>query len=207
MAANQVQDQRPDMEAMAFHHAKRAQLVRAALVGANDGLLSMTSKMMADGAAKMDGKTIILTGVAGLVGGAGIVAIGELVSGYILCDIKMVQLKREGRTENMGDEELEAEMKKLPIPWQEAGVSALSFAVGAFVPLLGAAFFKDYGVRVRVGVVIGVVSCALFGFGGLCALLCKAPVVKSSLRMLVGGWLAMGLLFGLTKLVARSTGL
>jgi VIT1/CCC1 family predicted Fe2+/Mn2+ transporter len=205
MAANQVQDQRSDMEAMAFHHAKRAQLVRAALVGANDGLLSMTSKMMADGAAKMDGKTIILAGVAGLVGGAGIVAIGELVSGYLLRDIKMVQLKREGRTENMGDEELEAEMKKLPIPWQEAGVSALSFAVGAFVPLLGAAFFKDYGVR--VGVVIGVVSCALFGFGGLCALLCKAPVVKSSLRMLVGGWLAMGLLFGLTKLVAGSTGL
>jgi len=72
------------------------------------------------------------------------------------------------------------------------------------VPLLGAAFVKDYVVR--VGVVIGVVSFALLGFGWLGAVLGKAPAVKSSLRVLVGGWLAMGLTFGLTKLVG-STGL
>lgn len=74
--------------------------------------------------------------------------------------------------------------------------------MGALVPLLGAAFVKDYAVR--VGVVIAVVSLALLAFGGLGALLGKAPVVKSSLRVLIGGWLAMGLTYGLTKLVGSA---
>ncbi|GLT53173.1 hypothetical protein SLA2020_264630 [Shorea laevis] len=159
---------------------------------------------MGVGAVKKDVKTMILTGIAGLVAGACSMAIGELVSVYSQYDIEMAQMKREGRTENMGAGELEAEKEKLPNPWQAAGASAVAFSVGALVPLLGAAFVKDYVVR--VGVVIGVVSFALLGFGWLGALLGKAPAVKSSLRVLVGGWIAMGLTFGLTKLVG-STGL
>jgi VIT1/CCC1 family predicted Fe2+/Mn2+ transporter len=213
MAANQArafdvegqgQLQEAEGEIKVFDYAKRAQWLRAAVLGANDGLLSTASLMMGVGAVKKDVKTMILTGIAGLVAGACSMAIGELVSVYSQYDIEMAQMKREGRTESMGAEELEAEKEKLPNPWQAAGASALAFSVGALVPLLGAAFVKDYVVR--VGVVIGVVSFALLGFGWLGAVLGKAPAVKSSLRVLVGGWLAMGLTFGLTKLVG-STGL
>jgi len=211
MAANQTkafdvegQVQEGEEEIKVFDYAKRAQWLRAAVLGANDGLLSTASLMMGVGAVKKDVKTMILTGIAGLVAGACSMAIGELVSVYSQYDIEMAQMKREGRTESMGAKELEAEKEKLPNPWQAAGASALAFSVGALVPLLGAAFVKDYVVR--VGVVIGVVSFALLGFGWLGAVLGKAPAVKSSLRVLVGGWLAMGLTFGLTKLVG-STGL
>ncbi|MCI32730.1 vacuolar iron transporter-like protein, partial [Trifolium medium] len=69
----------------------------------------------------------------------------------------------------------------------------------AVVPLLGAAFVKDY--KVRLGVVFGVVSFALFVFGGLSGVIGKAPLVKPCLRVLIGGWLAMFLTFGLAKLV------
>jgi VIT1/CCC1 family predicted Fe2+/Mn2+ transporter len=191
-------------EIKVFDYAKRAQWLRAAVLGANDGLLSTASLMMGVGAVKKDVKIMILTGIAGLVAGACSMAIGELVSVYSQYDIEMSQMKREGRTENMGAKELEAEKEKLPNPWQAAGASALAFSVGALVPLLGAAFVKDYGVR--VGVVIGVVSFALLGFGWLGAVLGKAPALKASLRVLLGGWLAMALTFGLTKLVG-STGL
>ncbi|KAE8009120.1 hypothetical protein FH972_005573 [Carpinus fangiana] len=191
-------------EIKVFDYAKRAQWLRAAVLGANDGLLSTASLMMGVGAVKKDVKTMILIGIAGLVAGACSMAIGELVSVYSQYDIEMSQMKREGRTENMGAKELEAEKEKLPNPWQAAGASALAFSVGALVPLLGAAFVKDYGVR--VGVVIGVVSFALLGFGWLGAVLGKAPALKASLRVLLGGWLAMALTFGLTKLVG-STGL
>ncbi|RYR35625.1 hypothetical protein Ahy_A10g050759 isoform C [Arachis hypogaea] len=115
--------------------------------------------MMGVGAVKQDVKTMILTGVAGLVAGACSMAIGEFVSVYSQYDI------------------------------------------GALVPLLAAAFIKDY--KVRLAVVVAVVSLALLVFGGVGAVLGKAPFVKSSLRVLIGGWLAMAVTFGLTKLAGH----
>ncbi|KAF7803678.1 vacuolar iron transporter-like protein 4-like [Senna tora] len=147
--------------------------------------------MMGVGAVRKDVKTMILTGVAGLVAGACSMAIGEFVSVYSQYDMELAQLVREGSDESDKD--------KLPNPFHAAVASALAFAVGAAVPLLGAAFVRDY--KVRLGVVVGVVSVALLVFGGLSAVLGKAPMVKSCLRVLIGGWLAMGLTFGLTKCV------
>ena len=57
-------------EIKVFDYAKRAQWLRAAVLGANDGLLSTASLMMGVGAIKKDVKTMILTGIAGLVAGA-----------------------------------------------------------------------------------------------------------------------------------------
>ncbi|KAL5569845.1 hypothetical protein UlMin_026420 [Ulmus minor] len=161
-------------------YAARAQWLRAAVLGANDGLLSTASLMIGVGAVKKDKKMMILTGIAGMVAGACSMAIGEFVSVYSQYDI-------------------ESQKEKLPSPYKAAWASALAFAVGALVPLLGASFVTDY--KVRLGVVIAAVSFALLGFGALGAFLGKAPPVTSSLRVLVGGWIAMAVTFGLTKLV------
>ncbi|OIV96361.1 hypothetical protein TanjilG_09788 [Lupinus angustifolius] len=170
-------------------YAKRAQWLRAAVLGANDGLLSTASLMMGVGAVKKDSKTMIIAGVAGLIGGACSMAIGELVSVYSQYDIELAQMEREGDT---------SDKDKLPNPFQASIASAIAFATGAMVPLLGAAFVKDY--KTRLGVVVAVVSVALVVFGWLGAVLGKAPLVRSSLRVLIGGWFAMALTFGLTKL-------
>ncbi|XP_030549940.2 vacuolar iron transporter homolog 4-like [Rhodamnia argentea] len=183
---------------------KRAQWHRAAVLGANDGLLSTASLMMGVGAVHRDVKTMAITGVAGLVAGACSMAIGELVSVYSRYDIEVAQIKREAMNKALGAEEMGARKEKLPSPWQAAGASAPAFAMGALVPILAAVFIKEY--KVRVAVVIVAVSVALFGFGGLSAVLGKARVVKSASRVLLGGWLAMGITFGLTKLIG-STGL
>ncbi|XP_027338082.1 vacuolar iron transporter homolog 4-like [Abrus precatorius] len=179
-------------EVKSFDYAKRAQWLRAAVLGANDGLLSTASLMMGVGAVRKDVKSMMLTGIAGLVAGACSMAIGEFVSVYSQYDIELAQMKREGKVDQQQKE-------KLPNPYYAAFASALAFALGAGVPLLGAAFVKDY--KVRLGVVVAVVSLALLVFGGFGAFLGKAPFVKSSLRVLIGGWLAMALTFGLTKLV------
>lgn len=188
-----MQIDQQNVEVEIVDYSKRAQWLRAAVLGANDGLLSTSSLMMGIGAVHQDAKSMILTGIAGLVAGACSMAIGEFVSVYSQYDIEMAQIKRESATE------IEEKRKKLPSPLQAAGASAFAFAIGAIVPLLGAVFVKDY--RVRLGVVVSVVSFALLGFGGLGAYLGKAPLLKSSLRVLIGGWLAMGVTFGLTKLV------
>ena len=51
----------------AFDYSKRSQWLRAAVLGANDGLLSTAAPMMRIGAVRKDNKTTILTGIAGLV--------------------------------------------------------------------------------------------------------------------------------------------
>ncbi|KAL2342137.1 hypothetical protein Fmac_010077 [Flemingia macrophylla] len=183
-------DQEAQREEKGFDYAKRAQWLRAAVLGANDGLLSTASLMMGVGAVSKDVKTMMLTGVAGLVAGACSMAIGEFVSVYSQYDIELSQMKREGKMD---------EIEKLPNPYYAAFASALAFALGAGVPLLGAAFVKSY--KARLGVVVAVVTLALIVFGDLAAILGKAPRLKSTLRVLIGGWMAMAVTFGLTKLV------
>lgn len=66
------------------------------------------------------------------------------------------------------------------------------------MPLFGVSFIREY--KIRLGVIVGVVSLVLLGFGVLAAALGKAPMIKSSLRVLFWGWLAMGITFSFTKL-------
>ncbi|WCJ41505.1 Vacuolar iron transporter (VIT) family protein [Euphorbia peplus] len=195
----------PNLEIEVLDYSKRAQWLRAAVLGANDGLLSTTSLMVGVGAVRKDPKTMIITGIAGLLAGAFSMAIGEFVSVYSQYDTEMAQLKREMKSRNMQLGEIEAKKKEIPSPLQAAGASAFAFAIGAVIPLMGACFVKSYGVR--VGVVIGLASLALLGFGWLGAVLGRTPVVKSSFRILVGGWLAMGITYGLTKAIGSVTGI
>lgn len=185
-------------------YSKRAQWLRAAVLGANDGLVSTASLMMGVGAVKQDIKAMILTGFAGLVAGACSMAIGEFVSVYSQVDIEVAQMKRdkERGSRREREEEEEEEKESLPNPLQAGAASALAFSVGAMVPLLAASFIREY--KVRVGVVLCAVTVALVGFGWLGAVLGKAPTLRASGRVLIGGWLAMAITFGLTKLIGSS---
>lgn len=186
---HQVAEEEEDL----FDYTTRAQWLRAAVLGANDGLVSTASLMMGVGAVKHDVKAMVLTGFAGLVAGACSMAIGEFVSVYSQLDIEVAQRKRENVREDEKDEKEEG----LPNPLQAALASALAFSVGAMVPLLAASFIQEY--KVRVGLVVAAVTMALAVFGWLGAFLGGAPVVRASLRVLLGGWLAMAITFGLTK--------
>lgn len=196
-----------DLEIEFINYSKRAQWLRAAVLGANDGLISTASLMMGIGAVHTDVKTMVLFGIVGLMSGAASMALGEFVSVYSQYDIELAQLKRELLGEKKGNNnknEFDAKKKDLPSPIKAALASAFAFAAGAFVPLLAAAFIKNY--HLRLGMVVGTVSMALIGFGGVGAYLGRAPLVKSSARVVVGGWLAMGITFGFTKLIGTKTG-
>lgn len=189
-----------------FDYSKRSQWLRAAVLGANDGLVSTASIMMGVGAVKHDIKAMILSGFAGLVAGACSMAIGEFVSVYSQLDIEVAQRKREKergqRRVRDPEEDTNEEKESLPNPLQAAAASALAFSVGAMVPLLAASFIREY--KVRLGVIVAAVTFALVVFGWLGAVLGKAPVLRSALRVLFGGWMAMAITFGLTKLIGSS---
>ncbi|KAL2489359.1 Vacuolar iron transporter-like protein 4 [Forsythia ovata] len=194
-----------ELDEKEFDYSKRSQWLRAAVLGANDGLISTASLMMGVGAVKRDNKAMILAGFAGLVAGACSMAIGEFVSVYSQLDIEMAQMKREKKravgVENKEEKEGGAK-EGLPNPIQAAAASALAFSVGGMVPLLAAFFIREY--KVRMWVVAAAVSLALVVFGWLGAALGRAPAARSCIRVLIGGWLAMAITFGLTKLIGSS---
>nr|GEW44938.1 vacuolar iron transporter homolog 4-like [Tanacetum cinerariifolium] len=172
-------------------YSQRGQWLRAAVLGANDGLVSVASLMMGVGAVKHDVKAMILTGFAGLVAGACSMAIGEFVSVSSQLDIEVSQMKRTGASDK------ESEDEQLPNPLQAAAASAVAFIFGAMVPLLAASFIVNH--KVRLGVVVAAVTIALVVFGWIGAYLGRTPMLKSCSRVLVGGWMAMAITFGLTK--------
>ncbi|XP_059623383.1 vacuolar iron transporter homolog 3-like [Cornus florida] len=63
-----------------INRLQRAQWLRAAILGANDGLLSVTLLMLGVGAAKESKESMIVSGLAGAFAGACSMAVGEFVS-------------------------------------------------------------------------------------------------------------------------------
>jgi len=92
---------------MEDHYVNRSNWLRAAVLGANDGILSTASIAVGVAAASDLRDPIILASVAGLVAGALSMAAGEYVSVSSQSDIEASDLEREKRElEEMPEEEL-----------------------------------------------------------------------------------------------------
>lgn len=109
------------------HYGQRSNWIRAAILGANDGILSTASIIIGVAAATTTKEPIILAGVAGLFAGAFSMAAGEYVSVSSQKDIETADLEREKRElEETPDEEL----KELAVIYEERGLSKqLAFQV------------------------------------------------------------------------------
>ena len=77
------------------HRTERIGWLRAAVLGANDGIVSTASLVLGVAAAGADSKAILLAGVAGLVAGAMSMAAGEYVSVSSQADTERADLNRE----------------------------------------------------------------------------------------------------------------
>jgi VIT1/CCC1 family predicted Fe2+/Mn2+ transporter len=108
------------------HRAMGGNALRAAVLGANDGLVSNLSLVMAVAGAALAEKTILLTGLAGLVAGACSMAMGEWLSVNSSREFYQKQIEIEkSELEQAPEEEIEEivliyEAKGLPRPQAEA---------------------------------------------------------------------------------------
>jgi VIT1/CCC1 family predicted Fe2+/Mn2+ transporter len=104
------------------HYVNRSGWLRAAVLGANDGILSTTSLAIGVAAASHTRSPIILAALAGLVAGALSMAAGEYVSVSSQSDIETADLKREQKElDTMPDTELK-ELAKL---YQDRGLESV----------------------------------------------------------------------------------
>ena len=77
------------------HRSDRIGWLRAAVLGANDGIVSTASLVVGVAAAQSSQSTIVVTAVAGLVAGAMSMAAGEYVSVHSQADTEKADLDRE----------------------------------------------------------------------------------------------------------------
>lgn len=105
---------------MERHVVGRSGWLRAAVLGANDGLLSTSSLILGVAAAAAPRDSILVTGVAGLVAGAMSMAAGEYVSVSSQADAEFADLAREKDelAKNPG-----SELRELSAIYVERGVA------------------------------------------------------------------------------------
>src|SRR6187549_2655108 len=77
------------------HRTQRVGWLRAAVLGANDGIVSTASLVLGVAAANASQQNILIAGMAGLVAGAMSMAAGEYVSVHSQADAEQADLSRE----------------------------------------------------------------------------------------------------------------
>ena len=102
------------------HYAERIGWLRAAVLGANDGIVSTASLVIGVAAAEAARGDVLIAGIAGLVAGAMSMAAGEYVSVSSQADTEKADLERE-RGELAGD--VESERKELAAIYVNRGLN------------------------------------------------------------------------------------
>jgi vacuolar iron transporter family protein len=92
------------------HRTAGGNALRAAVLGANDGLVSNLSLVMGVAGAAMEQRTILIAGIAGLLAGAGSMALGEWLSVQSARELYRHQLETEEEELRTAPEEEEEEL-------------------------------------------------------------------------------------------------
>ncbi|NIZ13613.1 VIT family protein [Phaeobacter sp. HF9A] len=102
------------------HYVTRSGWLRAAVLGANDGIVSVSSLIVGVAAADPAPQAVLIAGAAGLAAGAMSMAAGEYVSVSSQSDIERADIKRE---EIALAEMPEQELEELIAIYEERGLS------------------------------------------------------------------------------------
>lgn len=103
------------MRHIEIHRTHRIGWLRAAVLGANDGIVSTASLVLGVAAAGANSQTILVAGVAGLVAGAMSMAAGEYVSVSSQADTERADLDRERKELVANPEQEHAELRDIYI--------------------------------------------------------------------------------------------
>jgi VIT1/CCC1 family predicted Fe2+/Mn2+ transporter len=224
------------------HKTQRIGWLRAAVLGANDGIVSTSSLVLGVAAAGADAKGILVAGVAGLVAGAMSMAAGEYVSVSSQADTERADLAREKMELATQPVQEQAELTAIYIkrglepalastvasqlmqhdalgahardelgisdsqsaqPIQAALASAITFSVGALLPLLVVLVFAPATLMVAVS---GSALLFLALLGAVSAKAGGAPLLAAIARVTFWGALAMALTAGVGALFGVAAG-
>ncbi len=154
--------------------------LRAAVLGANDGIVSTSSVVMGVAGANGDSRALFTAGLAALVAGALSMAVGEYVSVSSQRDAEKVN-----HTLGHHDDDFTN-------PYQAATASFLAFTLGGLVPFI-AIIAAPNGVKIHATVIA--VTLALILTGYYSAVVGGASRLRAVSRVIAGGLIAMALTY------------
>ncbi|TDW29595.1 VIT1/CCC1 family predicted Fe2+/Mn2+ transporter [Cryobacterium psychrophilum] len=217
--------------------ASRLNWLRAGVLGANDGIVSVAALVVGVAAATTDSHVILIAGVASLLAGAISMALGEYVSvssqrdseraliaketwelanqpeeelaelaGFYqakglsahTAELVAVELTRHDALAAHLEVELHIDAEDVSNPWHAAFASAISFTIGAALPLL-AVLLPPPGLR--IGATFLAVLVALVITGWLSAFLGNSPKPRAIARIVIGGLLALAVTYLIGTLI------
>jgi VIT1/CCC1 family predicted Fe2+/Mn2+ transporter len=210
--------------------------LRAAVLGANDGIVSVAALVVGVAGATNSTNSIFIVGIAALLAGALSMSVGEYVSVSSQKDTEKAYLEKERfELENFPEEELEelatiyqkkgltretalvvakeltandafaahadAELginpNELTNPTHAAFASAIAFTLGAIIPLLAITIPP---ASIRVPITFAAVIVALILTGLVSAHIGGARKTRATIRVVLGGILAMTITYGVGQL-------
>jgi vacuolar iron transporter family protein len=173
------------------HRTKRIGWLRAAVLGANDGILSTASLVLGVAAAHATHSNVLVAGVAGLVAGAMSMAAGEYVSVHSQADTEHADLEQE-RKELKADDP--GEHRELAAIYVKRGLDpALAKQVAQQLmahDALGAHARDELGISKTLSarpIQAALASAASFAVGAAMPLLVTAIAPLANLIYLVSG--------------------
>lgn len=220
--------------------AAKLNWLRAGVLGANDGIVSVAAVVVGVAGVTTENGPILAAGMAALVGGAISMALGEYVSVSSQSDsqkdliAKETQELREQpaeefeelvglyRQKGLSEETARTVAKELtendPLrahldielginpdeivsPWHAAGASAVSFLIGAILPML-TMLLAPAAIRVPLTFVTVLIALAVTGWVG--AWIGGGSRTRASVRVVVGGAIALAATFALGSLLGTT---
>src|SRR6478735_2095943 len=202
------------------HHndlAHRLNWLRAGVLGANDGIVSVAAIVVGVASATPDTGPILIAGAAGVVGGAISMALGEYVSVSSQKDSQHALIEKERRElEEQPEEELEelaaiyqgkglspatARTVAKELTAHDALASAIAFLAGAILPMLASLLPPE---SIRIPLTFVAVLVALAATGAVGAWIGGGSKLKAAIRVVLGGALALVATFAIGNALGAS---
>ena len=220
--------------------AARLNWLRAGVLGANDGIVSVAAVVVGVAAATPDLGPIVTAGLAALVGGALSMAVGEYISVSSQSDSQraLIAKEREELRANPDEElaelaglyearglsaetakqvaleltahdalaahlsaELGIDKDEVASPIAAASSSAIAFVSGAALPFAAIVLLPE---EVRIPLTFVIVALVLAGTGALGARIGGSPLLRATVRVTVGGALALAATFLIGSLLGTT---
>jgi VIT1/CCC1 family predicted Fe2+/Mn2+ transporter len=207
------------------------------VLGANDGIVSVAAIIVGVAGATPNNGPILTAGLAGLVGGAISMALGEYVSvssqrdsqrAAIATEKKELRDSPEDELQELADyyeakgiskdtaiqvareltnrdalaahlsAEFNLDQDDIVSPWHAAGASAIAFTIGGILPLASMLLIPPIA---RIPITFVAVLIALGITGSVAAHIGGSPKLRATLRVTIGGALALAVTYGIGTLL------
>jgi VIT1/CCC1 family predicted Fe2+/Mn2+ transporter len=210
------------------HRASGGNALRAAVLGANDGLVSNLSLVMGVAGAEFQNSPILITGLAGLLAGAFSMALGEWLSVQSSRELYQHQIAiEEAEIASAPEEEAQKLAKKIfedpslaletlareelnidpaelgGSAWEAAITSFILFAIGAIIPVISFTFLS--GMAAVIGSLL-ISAVGLFIIGAGITLFTGRNLLVSGSRQVLFGLLAAVITFSIGRLIGVNIG-